>query len=61
MYLSSAERNRVLDIIQSIAYANSEESYEVNLKLLQNKKLHTIVDYFMENWDSIKEPMGNAL
>ena len=51
----------MLDIIQSIAYANSEESYEVNLKLLQNKKLHTIVDYFMENWDSIKEPMGNAL
>ena len=60
-YLSSAERNRVLEIIQSIAYANSEESYEVNLKLLQNKKLHTIVDYFMENWDSIKEPMGNSL
>ena len=61
MYISSGERNRVLEIIQSIAYANSEEAYEVNLKLLQNTKLHTIVDYFMENWDSIKEPMGNAL
>ena len=51
----------MLEIIQSIAYANSEEAFEVNLKLLQNTKLHTIVDYFMENWDSIKEPMGNAL
>ena len=61
MYISSGERNRVLEIIQSIAYANSEEAYEVNLKLLQNTKLHTMVDYFMENWDSIKEPMGNAL
>ena len=55
MSISSAERNRVLEIIQSIAYANSEEAYKVNLKLLQNTKLHTVVDYFMENWDSIKE------
>ena len=55
MFISSAERNRVLEIIQSIAYANSEEAYKVNLKLLQNTKLHTVVDYFMENWDSIKE------
>ena len=40
---------------KSIAWANSEEAYKVNLKLLQNTKLHTLVDYFMENWDSIKE------
>ena len=55
MSISSAECNPVLEIIQSIAYANSEEAYKVNLKLLQNTKLHTVVDYFMENWDSIKE------
>ena len=55
MSISSAERNRVLEIIQSIAYANSEEAYKVNLKILQNTKLHTVVDYFIENWDSIKE------
>ena len=55
MSISSAELNRVLEIIQPIAYANSEEAYKVNLKLLQNTKLHTVVDYFMENWDSIKE------
>ena len=47
MSISSAERSRVLEIIQSIAYANSEEAYKVNLKLLQNTKLHTVVDYFM--------------
>ena len=55
IFLSLAERNHVLEIIQSIAYANSEKAYKVSLKLLQNMKLHTVVDYFMENWDSIKE------
>ena len=55
IFISSAKRNHVLEIIQSIAYANSQEAYKVNLKLLQNKKLHTVVDYFMENWDSFKE------
>ena len=49
VFVSSAERNLVLEIIQSIAYANSEEAHKVNLKLLQNTKLHTVVDYFMEN------------
>ena len=49
MFISSAERNHVLEIIQSIAYANSEEAYKANLKLLQNTKLHTVVNYFMEN------------
>ena len=53
MSISSAECNRLLNIIQSIAYANSEEAHEVNL--LQNTKLHTVVDHFMENWDSIEE------
>ena len=55
MSISSAERNRVLEIIQSIAYVNSEEAYKVNLRLLQNTKLYTVVDYFTENWDSIQE------
>ena len=55
IFISSAKRNHVLEIIQSTAYANSEEAYKVNLKLLQNKKLHTVFDYFMENWDSFKK------
>ena len=53
--ISSAERNRLSKIIQSIAYAYSGKAYKVNLKLLQNTKLHTVVDHFMENLDSIKE------
>ena len=55
MPISSVERNCVLEIIQPIAYAKSEQAYEVNLKLLQNAELHTAVDCFMENWYSIKE------
>ena len=55
MPISSAERNRLLEIIQSTAYTNSGEAYKVNPKLLQNTKLHTVVDRFTENWGSIKE------
>ena len=55
MFISSAERNHVLEIIQPIAYANREETYKVNLKLLQNTKFYAVVCNFMENWDSIKE------
>ena len=54
MSISSAERNRVLEIIQYIAYANSEEAYKVNLILSQNTKLHTVVDFFMENCTLLK-------
>ena len=55
MFMSSVERNHLLEITQSIAYANSDEAFKVSLNLLQNTKLHTAVDYFMENWDSFKE------
>ena len=47
----SAQRNSVLEIRQSIAHTNNEKAYKVNLKLLQNTKLHAVVDHFMENWD----------
>ena len=47
----------MLQITQSIAYANSEEAYKVNLKLLQNIILHSVADYFVENWDSNKEQL----
>ena len=55
MSILSAEGNHVLEIIQYIAYANSKQACKVNLKRLQNTKLHTVVDYFMKDWDSIKE------
>ena len=55
MFIPSAERNHVLEITQPIAYANREETHKVNLKLLQNTKFYTVVDNFMENWDSIKK------
>ena len=51
----TAERNRALEIIQSIAYSKSEALYKESVKLLQYTKLNTEIDYFMENWDCIKE------
>ena len=55
MSILSAEGNHMLEIIQYISYANSKQACKVNLKRLQNTKLHNVVDYFMKDWDSIKE------
>ena len=44
MDITSAERNRGLEIIQSITYSKSEALFKEN-----------VIDYFMENWDCIKE------
>ena len=41
MGITSAERNRALEIIQSIAYSKSEALYKENVKLLQDTKLNT--------------------
>ena len=43
MGITSAEHNRVLEIIQSIAYSKSETLYKENVKLLQDTKLNTVL------------------
>ena len=53
MGITSAECNRALEIIQPITYSKSEALYNENVKLLQDTKLDTSIDYFMENWDCI--------
>ena len=44
MGIESAERNRALEIIQSIAYSKSEALCKENVKLLQNAKLNTVIE-----------------
>ena len=55
MDITSAECNRALEIIQRITYSKNEALYNENVKLLQDTKLDTAIDYFIENWDCIKE------
>ena len=43
MGITSAEHNRALEKIQSIAYSKSETIYKENVKLLQDTKLNTVL------------------
>ena len=43
MGITSAEHNRALEIIQSIANSKSETLYKENVKLLQDAKLNTVL------------------
>ena len=54
MGITSAERLRCLEIIQLIAYSKTPEDYTKKLEILKNTKLDSVISYFMENWDPIK-------
>ena len=54
MGITSAERSRCLEIIQQISYARSEKEYQFHVEKLKATKLNSVVDYFMENWDTLK-------
>ena len=54
MGITSAERSRCLEIIQQISYARSENEYQFHVQKLKATKLNSVVDFFRENWDTIK-------
>ena len=54
MGTTSAERLRCLEIILLIAYSKMPENYTKKLEILKNTKLDSVISYFMENWDPIK-------
>ena len=54
MGITSAERFRCLKIIQLIAYSKTPEDYTKKLEMLKMTKLDSVISYFMENWDPIK-------
>ena len=55
MGITSGERNRCLEILTKITYSNSSEEYQFNLSLLKSTKNTSVVSYFLENWDPIKD------
>ena len=54
MGITSAERLRCLEIIQLIAYSKTPEDYTEKLEMLKNTKLDSVISYFVENCDPIK-------
>ena len=54
MGITSVERLRCLDIIQQISYARTENKYQFHVEKLKATKLNSVVNYFTENWNTIK-------
>ena len=54
MGITSVERLRCLDIIQQISYARTENEYQFHVEKLKATKLNSVVNYFTENWNTIK-------
>ena len=55
MGITSAERSHCLEILQAIAYSNTEDEYNSNVNLLRNTKIKSVTDYCQENWLPVKE------
>ena len=54
MGITSVERLRCLVIIQQISYVRTENEYQFHVEKLKATKLNSVVNYFTENWDTIK-------
>ena len=50
MGITSEQRSLCLEIVQKIVYARTEEQYESYLESLKMTSIHSVVQYFMENW-----------
>jgi hypothetical protein len=55
MGITSAERQRVLEILSSAAYSKTAREYDRSLDDLRNTKIKSVIDYVMANWHPIKE------
>ncbi|KAK7114682.1 hypothetical protein V1264_000704 [Littorina saxatilis] len=55
MAISAGERTTVLEIIQKLAYATSEEEYNANYRNLESTQDRRVIDYYNINWKPITE------
>ena len=55
MGIISAEWSHCIEILQAIAYSNTEDEYNSNMNLLRNTKIKSVIDYCQENWLPVKE------
>lgn len=59
--ITSAERILALEIVQKLAYSQSEEMYSTYYKELVDTNLHSVIDYFNENWHGIRDQWVEGL
>lgn len=53
--ITASERLRCLEILTKLAYSKSPQDYERHLKILNDTRLNSVIDYVKENWTPIKE------
>ena len=61
MGITAAQRVTVLDLISKLAYAQSEESYQIIYEKLQETKLESVLDYYDEHWHDIRHQWVEGL
>ena len=61
MGVTSGEKQTILSHIQGIAYTRSEEDYQRKYEDLCNVMNHQCRQYFMRNWDNIREQWVEGL
>ena len=59
--ITSEERFRCLEIIQKIAYSQTQQEYEINTQLLRQTNLQSVIGYYEQNWEPIKHQWVCAL
>lgn len=59
--ITSAERTLALEIIQKLAYSQSEDMYSQYYKELQSTNLHSVIKYFNESWHGIRDQWVEGL
>lgn len=55
MNIRLEQKNLCLELIQKIAYSNSEELYARNVEQLRETGIQPVVDYYLHSWHPIKE------
>lgn len=59
--ITSAERTLALEVIQKLAYSQSEDVYSKNYEELLNTNLHAVINYFNLNWHGIRDQWVEGL
>ena len=55
MGITTDERIRCLEIITQIVYSKSPAEYDHNVKKLKDTRLQSVIQYYEQNWEPIKE------
>lgn len=61
MGITKEQKLLCLELMQKMAYANCEQTYEMYYEQLRLTNIYTVVEYYTNNWHNIKEEWVMAL